>query len=1176
MQRFLTFIFFLAAVVSLSYRPAVAQTSKAPRITRRVNEAQRETLTGNTHRLARSEFDRGAAPVDLPMERMLLVLNRSADQETQLESLLAQQQDPSSAQYHRWLTPQEFGQQFGAADQDIQTVKAWLESHGFVIDRIANGRNVIEFSGTAGQVREAFRTEIHQFAWNGEEHWANASDPQIPAALAPVVAGVATLHNFNKKAQLIRSGQTFEASYGPGLRPQFNASSGAHALSPADYAVIYNINPLYQAGINGAGTTIAVVARTNINLQDIVSFRSTFGLSANPPQVIVNGTDPGDPGGSEEAEAVLDTSWAGATAPGATVKLVVSKSTNVSDGVDLSELYIVDNNVGDVMTESFGDCEANYTAAEATYYSSLAQQASAEGITYTVAAGDSGAAGCDDPAQAAATHALSVNILASTPYSIAVGGTQFMENGNSVYWNVSNSSTDESAAGYIPENVWNESCTSSSGVNPCTTGNTPGLWAGGGGASLLFPKPSWQSGVPGIPADGARDIPDVSLTAAGHDAYLVCIDASCTLNSRGRISFSGYSGTSAATPSFAGIMALVVQRTGERQGQADYRLYGLAAQENPSQCNASNPAVPAPQVLSNCVFNDVTLGNNAVPGEAGYGTTSGLYQAGLGYDLATGLGSINVANLVNGWIQEATGGTFGEQKVTGMSSPQQISITNSTSGVLSISSIVLSGANPEDFAEVSNCGATLSPGASCTVHVVFNPQLMGTRSAVLVVNTSDPDSPRIFALTGTGVLRGLFEIVNSRTGKVLDIANGSSADGAAIQQNALNGTLQQQWQITSIAADRYAITNALTGKVLDVTGASISNGAVIQQWDYLGDGNQQWQLTPVDDVHYKIVNVSSGKALDVTGGSALNGAPIQQWDYVGDAQQMWVLVPVGTYNVINALSGDGLDLAGGSSGNGTLIQQSTLNGNRQQQWQLMPVGGGYYAILNKLTGKVLDVTGASTAAGATIQEWDYLGGSNQQWQLVPLYDSSAVFFYKLVNRLSGKVLDDTGESTSSGTVVQQYDYLGGTNQQWQLAPVTYYNIVNRLSGAVLDIPGGLASNGTVIQQWASNGLTQQQWQLVPVGAGYNLIVNNLTGKVLDVTGSSTANGAQIEESDETGGSNQQWQFVPVGASYYEIVNKLSGKVFDVTGASTSNGALIQQWQYLGASNQQWQLVLVSQ
>src|SRR5579884_3622665 len=555
---------FLLLAAFLTTRAARSQGPMA-RITGAISGAQLHTLRGNVHPLARPEFDHGAAPADLPMERMLLVLSRSAAQQADLENLLQAQQNPALPEYHQWLTPQEFGARFGASDADIATITGWLQSQGFTVNNVYNGKTLIEFSGTAAQVQQTFHTEIHQFVVNGQEHWANASDPQIPAALAPTVVGVATLHNFTKQTQAINSGRTFEAALPAQGRPQFTAGSGTYALAPADYWQIYNLNPLLSAGINGAGRTIGVVGRTNIRLSDITGtsgFRAIFGITTGNVQVIVNGRNPGDLGGGEEAEAVLDPSWAGATAPGATVDLVVSKTTNTTDGVDLSEAYIINQNLADVMTESFGDCESNYTQAEANMYASLAQQAAAQGITYLVAAGDAGISGCNSGSDTIANQppTPSVNILSSNPYVVAVGGTQFNDNGNyTAYWAASNNSNNASALSYIPENVWNESCTSSGGVNPCTSGNSPGLWAGGGGASTLYSKPSWQSGVAGIPNDGWRDVPDVSLTAAGHDPYLLCLDGSCTPNSRGRISFQGYSGTSAATPSMAGIVATIAQ-----------------------------------------------------------------------------------------------------------------------------------------------------------------------------------------------------------------------------------------------------------------------------------------------------------------------------------------------------------------------------------------------------------------------------------------------------------------------------------------------------------------------------------------------------------------------------------------------------------------------------------------
>ena len=945
--------------VLLFAQEAVPQT----RIKQQINEANLKILTGNTHRLAQARFDQGAAPADLPMERMMLTLTRTPEQQAALDGLLNELNAPASPRFHQWLTPEQFGEQFGASDQDIQTVTNWLAAHGFDVALVAKGRTMLEFSGTAGQVAEAFHTQIHQYVIDGESHWANSSDPEIPMALSPVVAGVATLHNFVKKPQVheLPPMTSWSASR---TNPEFTSSSGAHALTPGDYATIYNINPLYQAGINGSGASIAVVARTNINLSDINNFRSLFGLSTNPPQIVLNGINPGDRGGNEETEAVLDASWAGATAPGATVKFVVSKSTNASDGVDLSEAYIINNNLADVMTESFGSCETNFTTAQATSIASLTAQAAAQGITYMVSTGDSGASGCDSGSATVATRPVSINMLASSPYVVAVGGTQFVDAAGA-YWNSTNSSTRSSALSYIPENVWNESCS----LAQCGTSGAA-LWAGGGGSSIFFTKPSWQTGVVGIPADGMRDIPDVSLTAAGHDPYLLCLRGSCSSSSG--TSFAGVGGTSASAPSFAGIMALVVQKTGKRQGQANVNLYRLAANQAAGLCNGSSGAV----LTDSCIFNDITAGNNAVPGQLNYGTSNAQYQATIGYDLATGLGSVNVTNLVNGWtgasvtpgipgsslsatsvafgndalgmvatrsltllnngtatlaisgitissngagafnqtntcsssllagascsitvtftpltasafiaslsvVSNASGspqtvsltgsgvGTlsisvspsalaFGLQKLQTRSQVQTIQIGNSTAQTVSLSSVTLTG-GATDFSVVNSCPSALAAGASCSIYVVFTPQLASVRSASLVVTSNAAASPQIVLLSGSGYLTGAFEIVNSVSGKVLDVSSVAAGNGALIQQSLLNGQTQQQWFVYS-AGNGYAyILNAQTGKVLDDTGGSTSDGTLIQQYDYFAFPNQQWSLLAVDDVHYRIVNRASGK-----------------------------------------------------------------------------------------------------------------------------------------------------------------------------------------------------------------------------------------------------------------------------------------------------------------------------
>lgn len=696
-----------------------------PLITAPIDETQLTTLKGNTHPLAKPIYDLGSAPGTLPMQRMLLVLKRSPEQETALRKLLDDQQDKHSPSFHRWLTPEQFGKEFGPSDDDMQKIAAWLQSHGFEVGT-TKGRTVLEFSGTAAQVEEAFHTSIHKYMANGEQHWANSVEPQIPTALLPAVAGVASLHNFLKKPFVHMEGPV-AATVGGQKSLQINLSDGKHALAPLDYATIYNFTSLYDYTVNaGASASIGVVGRSNLfnGGQDVQNFRDIFipCCAIGNFQIIVNGPDPGDPGGIEEVEATLDSSWPGAVATGASVKLVVSGSTNTTDGIDLSELYIVENNSFDIMTESFGMCDYLATDSEVAFTSAMAEQAAAQGITYFVSTGDSGAEGCDDPSSPAATHPISVNLLASTPFNVAVGGTEFNENGqDNLYWSSTNDSNEGSALSYIPEDVWNESCAAS------TCGSNANLAAGGGGVSSAntgsagtftgFLKPSWQSGVVGIPNDTARDLPDVSLTSAGHDPYVLCLEGSCITNGQGQFFIFLVSGTSAAAPSFAGIMAMVDVQVANlnpgsgrviRQGQANYALYPLAAGENLSRCNASSTPLPA----NTCVFNDVTTGSNSVPGEAGY--PNGLYAAKVGYDQASGLGSVNVANLVSNWSTVKFNATATALALDGSTTP--ITITHGQAVNISAKVTSNSGTPTGDIAieygSLSIGPGGISPGPS--------------------------------------------------------------------------------------------------------------------------------------------------------------------------------------------------------------------------------------------------------------------------------------------------------------------------------------------------------------------------------------------------------------------------------------------------------------------------------
>src|SRR5713226_6500820 len=250
---------------------SAAQATAIPaRITQAIDETQLVRLRGNVHPLARPEFDQGAVSDATPMKRMMLVLQRSPEQQAALSKFMDEQLSKDSPNFHKWLTPEQFGKQFGPADADIQTVTDWLTHQGFQQIKVGAGRTAIEFSGNVAQVRSAFHTEIHQFHVNGESRQANLGDPQIPAALAPVVAGVLTLHNFPRKSMRHHVG-TFTRTADGRVEPQFTGSTGQFfVVGPADFAKIYNI----PASLDGTGQHIAIVADSNINPQDVTDFRT--------------------------------------------------------------------------------------------------------------------------------------------------------------------------------------------------------------------------------------------------------------------------------------------------------------------------------------------------------------------------------------------------------------------------------------------------------------------------------------------------------------------------------------------------------------------------------------------------------------------------------------------------------------------------------------------------------------------------------------------------------------------------------------------------------------------------------------------------------------------------------------------------------------------------------------
>ncbi len=697
-------LLFVSSLLVLN--PARIHGQVQPRVVEAVDNARRVTLPGNVHPLARAEFDRGAASDALPMSRMLLLLKRSDAQEAALQDYLEKQQDKSSPDYHQWLTPQEFGAQYGPADADIQAVTDWLGQQGFTVEKVYSGKTVIEFSGTAAQVRAAFGTEIHNFQVEGKTYTANANDPQIPAALAPVVAGIVSLNSFPRQSHIRVAGIARKIAGKPGLEPLFTfpVNTGYfYAIAPGDFAIIYNSNPLIHptgstTPTDGTGQTIAIVGETNINLSDVQTFRQMFGLPANftSANIILNGEDPGITSTDEEGEADLDVEWSGAVAPGATVNFVVSASTPASQGIDLSALYIIEHNLAGVMSESYGTCEAGLGSAGNAFYNALWEQAAAQGITAMLSAGDGGSAGCDDFNTAAeATHGLAVSGLASTPYNIAVGGTDFDEGNKwSAYWSATNNSTTgASALGYIPEIPWNQNCAQLglSGCGASAPNGSLNIVAGSGGPSSAYGKPKWQMGVTGMPNDSHRDLPDVSLFASpGFDGsgYVYCQSdqtlsgaQECDISNAtsGILDFGIVGGTSASSPAFAGVMALVnhyqatVQNPAPRQGNANYVLYQLVKKAGASCTSSTTEA-------AGCIFNDVTHGNSDLATRYGssVGTnsvpctgaslncsvmvassngvlvepaslTTEAWTVAPGYDMVTGLGSVNINNLATDW-----------------------------------------------------------------------------------------------------------------------------------------------------------------------------------------------------------------------------------------------------------------------------------------------------------------------------------------------------------------------------------------------------------------------------------------------------------------------------------------------------------------------------------------------
>jgi subtilase family serine protease len=609
--------------------------------------------------------DLGVASVDRPLDSLMLVFNRTAAQETAINRLLVDLQDPSSTRYHQWLTPEQYGAQFGLAAQDIATVSSWLVGQGFSITGTGRGSNYITFSGTVGQVHQSFGTTIHSLLIDGETHISNVTEPTLPGGIAAVVTSLVGLNDLKLKSRARTRVVKLDAIDTTGLHPQYTSSvSGNHYIAPGDFYAIYDVKPLTTSAITGAGITIAVVGQTTIVQSDLTAFRTASGLGAycfatlSTGQTITQnscagqslpifatkqyGNSPGVSSG-DLPEAMLDVEWSGAVAQNANVLYVYS--TNVLSG---SLISAINDNLAPIISISYGDCEVNFGSANLSYLDKIFQQANIQGQTIVGPSGDSGATDCDYK-NYPAVSGLNVDYPSSSAYVTSAGGSMFNDGiatGATNYWGAAsiNNANGGSALGRIPEMAWNES----------TAAN--GLAAGGGGASAYFAKPYWQNGT-GTPNDFSRDVPDISLNAASsHVGTLYCVSGSCVTGFRASDgqSLKVVGGTSVSAPSFAGILALVEQKIGSRIGNAGPILYALA--------NSSSSAT---------IFHDIVGGDNKSACTAGTpncasGGTIG-YAAGPGYDLATGWGSVDVYNLATKWTTVtpiSAGTTIGQSPTT--------------------------------------------------------------------------------------------------------------------------------------------------------------------------------------------------------------------------------------------------------------------------------------------------------------------------------------------------------------------------------------------------------------------------------------------------------------------------------------------------------------------------------
>jgi len=1068
------------------------QTLPAIRITQPINESSLATLNGNTLPVGRLKNDLGSAPGSKVASRLILVLTRSATQEASLQTWLDSVQDVNSPNYHKWLTPDDFGKLFGVSDADLATVEGWLQSHGLAVNKVAPGRMSIEFSGTTAQVEAAFHTSVHSYLVNGVQHWANASDPQIPAALVPVVAGVARLNDFNPRSTTARGPSGVYNPATKRIEPTYTLGDATNGytifLGPADAATIYDtpttFNPNHGGSLyDGTGVTIGIAGDSNIDVTQNANYRATFGLPVNATTVVVDGDDPGENG--DAIEAYLDTQVSGGIAPNANVILYTAANTYLNAGLFLAIARAVDDNQADILNISFGGCEADQGASGNQYIYNLWQQAAAQGISLTVSSGDSGSAGCDnDNTEQQASQGLAVNALASTPYNIAVGGTDF----DTLYSNFPTSFTQyvdttnslgnhRSALKYIPERPWNDS--TFQGDNTTISANIPwsatqysynaNIVAGGGGYSACvqqtagactagYPVPSWQSGF--AKTSSGRNLPDVSFLA-GNGLYGatwgLCTDfdfdssgnpvADCAGDPTTGSNFylTGVGGTSAAAPAFAGMLALLKEKTGSRLGQADYVLYDLA------KSNYST------------IFHDIQIGNNSVacqggtPGCAvntgGYDFMAG-YDTSVGFDQASGLGSVDASQMVSKWAGSGLTATSSSLTLNGATAA--LNITHGASVAVNVG--------------VTGSGAT--PAGVVGIVDSINP--------ATVPNSGSIDSLTLSSGTATGT-------TDSLPGGSYNVSAhyGGSPTFASSDSNAVPVTVSAESSTTNLT---------LRGYYDPVSGSQVSTPyyGYIYLIDALPYGNSASASNP---------NGAATGTITFKSGTTNIGTAVLASDGIAELQTS--TIPAGADSLTAVFPGDASFNASTSAPVSlTVLPMPTevLVTNTSSDVNVGTSVTINANLLNFLNSQSLDSLGA--APTGTITLTDQLSSSNSTTTLATLPITGTAGSSTAL--ATGKATYTTS-SLGAGTHIISGSYGGDGNYAASQSSPSVYIVVNGATAAMTVTP---ASNSIKTNQPLQVTVTLAQSGSYPVPTGtVSLVAYESGAQIFTVTAVSLVNGS---------------------------------------------------------------------